>query len=271
MLAARRARRASRSRRCTAPCRCWRSRCSPSTSARRCSTRSRRSASLNAVVPFQTDYRPLWLGLGTVASDLLVALALTSLVRRRLGYRAWRGLHWLAYACWPVALRPRHRHRLRHPVDVDARAHGRLRAAPCWSRSRRGSPPRTAAARLRIGGDRGRACSPRSRSAVWLPLGPAGARLGAPRRDPRQRAGGVLAAATAAAGGRRRPRRPGRASAAPSTRTLSGTHPQRHGVATAPPSPTCGMRLDGGPRGVLRIRLGGSRCPAAACAWIAAR
>ena len=61
-------------------------------------------AALNAVVPFKTDYRPLWLGLGTVASDLLVALAITSLVRRRLGYRAWRGLHWLAYACWPVAL-----------------------------------------------------------------------------------------------------------------------------------------------------------------------
>ena len=59
---------------------------------------------VNAVVPFQTDYRPLWLGLGTVASDLLVALAVTSLVRRRLGYRVWRGLHWLAYACWPVAL-----------------------------------------------------------------------------------------------------------------------------------------------------------------------
>jgi hypothetical protein len=25
-------------------------------------------------------------------------------VRRRLGYRAWRGVHWLAYACWPVAV-----------------------------------------------------------------------------------------------------------------------------------------------------------------------
>jgi Ferric reductase like transmembrane component len=59
---------------------------------------------LNAVVPFQTTYRPLWLGLGTIASDLLLALVLTSLVRRRLGYRVWRGVHWFAYACWPVAL-----------------------------------------------------------------------------------------------------------------------------------------------------------------------
>jgi len=28
----------------------------------------------------------------------------TSLVRKRLGYRAWRRVHWLAYACWPVAV-----------------------------------------------------------------------------------------------------------------------------------------------------------------------
>jgi hypothetical protein len=28
----------------------------------------------------------------------------TSLLRRRLGYGAWRGVHWFAYACWPVAL-----------------------------------------------------------------------------------------------------------------------------------------------------------------------
>jgi len=59
---------------------------------------------LVAVVPFASPYRTLWLGLGTVAADLLLALVVTSLVRRRLGYGAWRGIHWLAYACWPVAL-----------------------------------------------------------------------------------------------------------------------------------------------------------------------
>jgi sulfoxide reductase heme-binding subunit YedZ len=25
-------------------------------------------------------------------------------LRHRIGRRTWRGLHWLAYACWPVAL-----------------------------------------------------------------------------------------------------------------------------------------------------------------------
>jgi predicted ferric reductase len=57
-----------------------------------------------AVVPFATSYRPLWVGLGAIATDLLLALVVTSLARRRLGYRTWRGVHWFAYACWPVAL-----------------------------------------------------------------------------------------------------------------------------------------------------------------------
>jgi hypothetical protein len=59
---------------------------------------------LDGVIPFVSGYRPLWLGLGTLAFDLLLAIVITSLVRRRLGYRAWRAIHWLAYASWPVAV-----------------------------------------------------------------------------------------------------------------------------------------------------------------------
>jgi len=59
---------------------------------------------LDGVIPFATPYRPLWMGLGTLAFDLLLAIAITSLVRRRLGYRTWRAVHWLAYASWPVAV-----------------------------------------------------------------------------------------------------------------------------------------------------------------------
>ena len=58
----------------------------------------------DGVIPFVTPYRPLWMGLGTLAFDLLLAIAITSLVRRRLGYQAWRAVHWLAYASWPVAV-----------------------------------------------------------------------------------------------------------------------------------------------------------------------
>jgi len=59
---------------------------------------------LDVVIPFRSAYRPLWLGFGAVAFDLLVAVVITSLLRRSFGYRAWRATHWAAYACWPVAL-----------------------------------------------------------------------------------------------------------------------------------------------------------------------
>lgn len=59
---------------------------------------------LDSVVPFLSPYRPIWLGLGTVAFDLLLALVVTSLFRGLVPARAWRALHWTAYAAWPVAL-----------------------------------------------------------------------------------------------------------------------------------------------------------------------
>ena len=59
---------------------------------------------LDAVVPFAGQYKALWLGLGALSFDLLLAVAITSLVRVRLGYKIWRGVHWAAYAAWPVAV-----------------------------------------------------------------------------------------------------------------------------------------------------------------------
>ncbi|MER6798019.1 ferric reductase-like transmembrane domain-containing protein, partial [Amycolatopsis mediterranei] len=59
---------------------------------------------LDVVVPFGADYQPLWVGLGAVAIDLVLAIVVTSLVRTRLPARVWRTVHWLAYLCWPVAL-----------------------------------------------------------------------------------------------------------------------------------------------------------------------
>ncbi|GAB3965057.1 hypothetical protein GCM10029978_026950 [Actinoallomurus acanthiterrae] len=59
---------------------------------------------VDAVVPFVSAYRPFWVGLGSVALDMLIALVITSLLRVRLGLRTWRTVHWLAYASWPVAL-----------------------------------------------------------------------------------------------------------------------------------------------------------------------
>jgi len=55
------------------------------------------------VLPFGSPYRTVAIGLGTLAVDLGGAVLLTSLARRRLGFRAWRAVHWLAYLAWPAA------------------------------------------------------------------------------------------------------------------------------------------------------------------------
>ncbi len=57
-----------------------------------------------AVSPVGATYKPLWLGLGSVAFDVMLLVVLTSAVRNRLGQRAWRTVHLLGYATWPVAM-----------------------------------------------------------------------------------------------------------------------------------------------------------------------
>ncbi len=57
-----------------------------------------------AIVPLASSYLPLQIGLGAVALDLGAAVVVTSLLRARLGWRAWRAVHWLGYAAYPVAV-----------------------------------------------------------------------------------------------------------------------------------------------------------------------
>jgi sulfoxide reductase heme-binding subunit YedZ len=59
---------------------------------------------ITVVVPALGGRYGLWLGLGALALDLVVALVITSLLRRRIPQRAWRALHYAAYLAWPVAL-----------------------------------------------------------------------------------------------------------------------------------------------------------------------
>jgi methionine sulfoxide reductase heme-binding subunit len=59
---------------------------------------------VDAVLPFLGAYRPLWLGLGTLALDLLGVITVISLLRHRLGPRVFKNVHWATYALWPVAL-----------------------------------------------------------------------------------------------------------------------------------------------------------------------
>jgi methionine sulfoxide reductase heme-binding subunit len=55
------------------------------------------------VVPLTSGYERFWLGLGAVSVDLTLAMIITSLLRRHLSRRMWRGVHLLAYLSWPVA------------------------------------------------------------------------------------------------------------------------------------------------------------------------
>lgn len=58
---------------------------------------------LDTVVPFVSGYRPLWVGLGTLAVDLALVVVGTSLLRGRLPARWWRAVHRTSYALWPLA------------------------------------------------------------------------------------------------------------------------------------------------------------------------
>jgi hypothetical protein len=58
----------------------------------------------DAFLPFLSTYKRWWLGLGAIAADLMIILALTSLIRRWIRHRLWRVIHWAGYLCWPVAI-----------------------------------------------------------------------------------------------------------------------------------------------------------------------
>jgi hypothetical protein len=101
-----------------------------------------------AIVPFSSPYRPLWLSLGAIAFDLLAAVLITSLLRHRLSHRAWRAVHLLVYASWPVALW----HGLGTGTDtklpwvlvIDVACVAAVAAAVCWRLTLTANPLRRA-------------------------------------------------------------------------------------------------------------------------------
>ena len=54
----------------------------------------------NFFVPFTSSYRPFWTGLGVVATELLLAVAISNHYRKRISYSLWRRLHFLNFAVW---------------------------------------------------------------------------------------------------------------------------------------------------------------------------
>ena len=59
---------------------------------------------LAVFVPFLSAYKTTWVALGTVALDLLLAVLISSLLRKKMSYSAWRAVHWIAYLSWPIAV-----------------------------------------------------------------------------------------------------------------------------------------------------------------------
>jgi methionine sulfoxide reductase heme-binding subunit len=56
------------------------------------------------IVPFTSAYKPVWVGLGIVAAELLLALAVTNRLRNvRISYQFWRRAHYLNFAVWTAA------------------------------------------------------------------------------------------------------------------------------------------------------------------------
>ena len=56
------------------------------------------------LIPFASSYRPLGMALGITASYVLLALWLSSLIQRRIGWRAWRLLHYGAFAAYAFSV-----------------------------------------------------------------------------------------------------------------------------------------------------------------------
>ena len=201
----------------------------------------------DAVIPFTSAYRPLWVGLGALAFDLMLAVAITSLLRRRLGYRSWRAVHWLSYASWPVAVL----HGLGTGTDTKA-FWNLLLTAGCLVAV-------VIAVWVRVNRARG---ASRGLREAWLaltvatPLGLLIFALAGPLQHGWARRAGTPArllpsAARAFVVARTAPRARARAFSAALAGTVSQTQAQNGAIVDM------SLRLTGGAQGTLRVRLGG--------------
>ena len=143
-------------------------------------TVSARAALLAAVLPFTDARGRLYLGLGTIASDLVIAIMATGLARMRYARsrhpQLWRAVHRSIYVAWPLAI-----------------LHGMLmRGGPVWAAWTYGVCAALVAVALtapmpgcRTRGPPPKAARPRPALAPALSAGDAGA---PPRMSPNRRA-----------------------------------------------------------------------------------
>ena len=69
---------------------------------------AQRSHVIDAVVPFLSPYRTFYIGLGTIAADLIVLLVVTSILRKRFTEHGkawrWRAIHYASYVAFVFAV-----------------------------------------------------------------------------------------------------------------------------------------------------------------------
>jgi methionine sulfoxide reductase heme-binding subunit len=58
---------------------------------------------LGLLVPGRVPYRPVSTGVGVIAAELMLAVYVSFSVRKRIGVRNWRRLHWLTYGIFGAA------------------------------------------------------------------------------------------------------------------------------------------------------------------------
>jgi sulfoxide reductase heme-binding subunit YedZ len=206
---------------------------------------------IDAFIPLTSSYRPLWMGLGALSFDLLLALVLTSLMRRRLGFRAWRRIHWLAYASWPVAVL----HGLGTGSDTNVWWMLGLTAIctaavliAVWTRIERSSPASTTVRNAAV------------LASILTPLGIAIFTLAGPLQSGWSRRAGTPVSLLGRSFTPTAARTGGGGAAAGSagsfSATLAGTITQRSEPGGAVVD--LALRLSGGARGRLRVRIAGA-------------
>jgi methionine sulfoxide reductase heme-binding subunit len=55
------------------------------------------------LVPGLAPYRPLWTGVGVLAGELMVLIYVSFALKKRIGQKNWRRLHWATYATFAAA------------------------------------------------------------------------------------------------------------------------------------------------------------------------
>jgi DMSO/TMAO reductase YedYZ heme-binding membrane subunit len=211
----------------------------------------------DAVIPFASKYRPLWVGFGALSFDILIAIVVTSLMRRRLGLPAWRAVHWLAYLSWPVAVL----HGLGTGSDTKLTWMLAITAA-CVAAVAGATVVRIARARPEFGGLRTSAIA----LTIAVPLGLAVFTLAGPLQSGWARRAGTPAsllahpttasASPAPVSAARPPARPAAKLRAPFSAQLSGTISQTD--VSGGSIIDLALRLTGGAHGQLRVRLAGA-------------